>query len=196
MADLRRDAERLGRLVDDLLVMERSASAGSGRSWCAVDQVVSRHAVRTGGLNGRLGAGTVEPVSVVGDHDALTRVLENLVSNAFVHGPPAGRCSVALRRRGSGAQLSVRDEGPGPGAASSSAVFERFWRAPEASDRPGSGLGLSIVSAIVERHGGRISVDGSTFTIELPLVERVRRAWRILPEACDSHARLSRDASL
>jgi two-component system OmpR family sensor kinase len=66
--------------------------------------------------------------------------------------------------------LSVRDEGPGPDPVNAERLFERFWRAPEAAERPGSGLGLAIVAAIVNRHGGRVSVDGSTFKVELPVV--------------------------
>ncbi len=171
LSDLRRDAERLARLVDGLLVMERSAAAVERPVVVALDQVVTEMVSERGAArNGRLEAAPNEPVSVLGDRDALARVLDNLVSNALVHGPPGGKVVVGLRRRGEVAALSVSDEGPGPGA-SSERVFERFWRAPEASDRPGSGLGLSIVSAIVERHGGRISVDGSTFTVELPMVE-------------------------
>jgi signal transduction histidine kinase len=46
-------------------------------------------------------------------------------------------------------------------------MVERFWRGPDSAERPGSGLGLSIVSAIVERHGGRVTIDGSAFTVEL-----------------------------
>jgi signal transduction histidine kinase len=72
------------------------------------------------------------------------------------------------------ARLSVVDEGPGPDPASRDRVFERFWRGSDASDRPGSGLGLSIVAAIAERHGGRVVVDGSTFTIELPVAPHER----------------------
>lgn len=105
-----------------------------------------------------------------GDREALTRVLENLIENAVIHGPPGGSVTVALRRGESTALLSVRDEGAGPDPAYGRQVFERFWRAPEASGRPGSGLGLSIVSAIVELHGGQITVQGSEFTVALPAV--------------------------
>jgi two-component system sensor histidine kinase QseC len=158
--------------VDDLLVLERSSSADERPVVVALDQVVGDVLAGHEGMDGRLDAGAVEPASVLGDREALVRVLENLVSNALVHGPPGGKVSIALRRRGSVAELSVRDEGPGPGPHHSARVFERFWRAPEASDRPGSGLGLSIVSAIVDRHGGQISVHGSTFTVSLPIAER------------------------
>jgi signal transduction histidine kinase len=186
--DLRRDAERLGRLVDDLLTMERSGGVAQERVPVSLDQVVARVLARYQGLDGRLVRGPVDPVWVAGDADALGRALENLISNALVHGPPAGQVTVALRRGSdSVAQLSVSDEGPGPGPHYAERVFERFWRAPETSHRPGSGLGLSIVAAIIERHGGRISVDGSTFTVSLPVVEGVgtgkRGGW---PRALDA----------
>jgi signal transduction histidine kinase len=169
VADLRRDAERLARLVDDLLVMERSSgSAVEHLSVVSLDEVVADVAADH---DGGLVVSPLEPVSVVGDRDALTRMLQNLVSNAVVHGPPGGKVSVTLRHQGSTAVLSVSDEGPGPDRADGERVFERFWRAAGASGRPGSGLGLSIVGAIVDRHGGRISVDGSTFTVELPAAE-------------------------
>jgi signal transduction histidine kinase len=176
LSDLRRDAERLGRLVDDLLVLERSSSADVQPVVVALDEVVGDVVTAHEGMDGRLDAGAVEPVAVLGDREALVRVLENLVSNALVHGPAGGKVSVALHRHGSVAELSVCDEGPGPGRGHSARVFERFWRAPEASDRPGSGLGLSIVSAIVDRHGGQISVRGSTFTVSLPIAERAADA--------------------
>ena len=64
--------------------------------------------------------------------------------------------------------MSVADAGPGPDPEEHAHLFERFWRAPGASQRPGSGLGLAIVAAIAERHGGVVSVEGSRFTLTLP----------------------------
>jgi signal transduction histidine kinase len=68
--------------------------------------------------------------------------------------------------------LTVQDEGPGPDPADGERLFERFWRGPGASARPGSGLGLSIVAAIAQRHGGTVRVQGSAFTLDLPALER------------------------
>ncbi|MGZ4196574.1 MAG: sensor histidine kinase, partial [Solirubrobacteraceae bacterium] len=90
-----------------------------------------------------------------------------------VHGPRGGRVTVSLRRRGDRALLTVSDDGPGPSPEQHERLFERFWRGPDAADRPGSGLGLSIVSAIVQRHGGRVTVDGSAFTVELGIARLV-----------------------
>jgi two-component system sensor histidine kinase MprB len=75
---------------------------------------------------------------------------------------------VSLTMAGSTAALTVRDEGPGLAAADLEHAFERFWRAPDAADRPGSGLGLAIVRATAERHGGTVTVAGSTMAINLP----------------------------
>ena len=72
--------------------------------------------------------------------------------------------------------MTVSDEGPGPDPGQQERMFERFWRGPDSAERPGSGLGLSIVSAIVERHRGRVTVDGSTFTVELWIAPAVSAA--------------------
>lgn len=116
----------------------------------------------------RLRRGTVEPVVVQGDADAFGRALENLIENALVHGPAGGTVTVSLRRQGARALLSVSDKGAGPAPDQRDRVFERFWRGPGASEKTGSGLGLSIVAAIAIRHHGHVSVEDSTFTIELP----------------------------
>ena len=170
LADLRRDADRLARLVDDLLVLER---AGEGERELAavelddlVEEVVHGHDEHAD----RVRLDRVEPVRVHGEADALRRVLENLIENALVHGPPGGRVTVALTAADGHALLSVRDDGGGPDPSHRDRLFERFWRGPDAVYRSGSGLGLSIVAAVVERHGGRVLVDGATFTVELPAV--------------------------
>jgi len=68
-------------------------------------------------------------------------------------------------------RLSVTDEGEGLRAEEAKLAFQRFWR--RSPDRPGSGLGLAIVRATAERHGGRAYVEGSRFTIELPLLRNL-----------------------
>jgi signal transduction histidine kinase len=98
----------------------------------------------------------------------------NLVENGLVHGPADGLVTVSVARDGDRARVTVRDEGPGPDPAARDHLFERFWRGDGAAERPGAGLGLSIVAAIAERHSGRVVVDGSTFTIELPVAPRER----------------------
>ena len=75
--------------------------------------------------------GAVDPVEVRGEADALGRVLENLIENGLVHGPPDGAVTVSVRRRGDVALVTVRDEGHGPSPEQHERVFERFWRGPE-----------------------------------------------------------------
>jgi two-component system OmpR family sensor kinase len=73
-----------------------------------------------------------------------------------------------VEQAGPWAQVTVSDSGPGPDPELRDRLFERFWRGPEATLRPGSGLGLSIVAAIAAAHRGRARVQGSTFILELP----------------------------
>ena len=166
--DLRRDAARLARLVDNLLALEREGEAEQQLRPVQLDRLVSATVRDEDLASERVRLGPIEPVSVTGDEDALRRVLHNLIDNALVHGPGDGQVEIALRREDGKALLSVCDEGPGPDPEQQARLFERFWRGQDAAGRPGSGLGLSIVAAIVERHGGRILVDGSRFTVELP----------------------------
>jgi two-component system, OmpR family, sensor kinase len=164
LADLRHDAERLARLVDSLLALERAGAAGtSAMEPVALDELA--HAVQGEGVL----LGTVEPVRVSGDRAAVSRALGNLVENGLVHGD--GVVTVSVVRGGDWARLTVRDEGPGPDPASHEHLFQRFWRGEGTSERPGAGLGLSIVAAIAAQHGGRVSVEGSAFTVELPALD-------------------------
>jgi two-component system, OmpR family, sensor kinase len=171
LADLQRDAARLARLVNDLLELERAGAPAQEPVPVALDELVARVLAQEAERDIPIRVGSVDPVRVLGDEEALARLLRNLIENAVVHGPPSGEVTVTLRRRAGLALLAVRDQGPGPDPTQAEHLFERFWRGPESSERPGSGLGLSIVAAIAERHGGRILVEGSEFTVELPALQ-------------------------
>jgi len=149
VADLEVDAERLARLADDLLALSREEAAAPPAEDVRLDELAHDS-----------GADHVdaEPVTVVGDRAALERALANLVENARRHG--RGAVSVTVRADGPRALLSVEDEGEGVHLLDRERVFERFYG-------DGSGLGLAIVRATAERHGGRATVEGARFTIEL-----------------------------
>ncbi|MBV8710936.1 MAG: HAMP domain-containing histidine kinase [Solirubrobacterales bacterium] len=168
LEELQRDARRLARLVDDLLVLERageSAVLDVPVDVAAVaDEVVRAHE----GDHSRVVCGLLDAAVVRGDAGEISRALENLVENALVHGPARGRVTVSVARSDDRVLVTVADEGAGPSSEHRERLFERFWRGPGASARPGSGLGLSIVAAIAQRHGGVVRVDGSRFTLDLP----------------------------
>jgi two-component system, OmpR family, sensor kinase len=149
VADLEADAERLARLADDLLTLSREEAATLPGEDVRLDELA--HAA---------GADQVDAdvVTVAGDRTALERAVSNLVENARRHG--RGAVTVTVRVDGEWALLSVEDEGEGVHLLDRERVFERFYG-------DGSGLGLAIVRATAERHGGRASVDGARFTIEL-----------------------------
>jgi signal transduction histidine kinase len=117
----------------------------------------------------RVLAGRLDAVTVAGDEEALRRAVSNLIENGLVHGPEGGTVTVSVIGADAVARVAVRDQGPGPDPGQREHLFERFWRGPDAAERPGSGLGLSIVAAIAERHGGRVVVDGPEFALELPV---------------------------
>lgn len=192
LADLERDAQRLARLVDDLLVLERQV--GDARADALGTDVYSE--VELDGLVHEVAAehaavrlGVIEPVLLRGDPEALRRVVANLIENAIVHGPSGQPVDVSLTRQGAIGRLTVRDQGPGPGPATRERMFERFWRAPETAGRPGSGLGLAIAHAIVTRYGGDITAEGSTFTVELPMEQATASDPPIGSAAPSDHAR-------
>ena len=169
LEDLRQDATRLARLVQALLALERAAGTAPAREPIALDGLVRSAASEHDAQ--RVVLGPTAPAIVTGDEDALERVLANLIENGLVHGPPDGRVTVSLTVQAPWARIEVSDQGPGPDPALRERLFERFWRAPDAAERPGSGLGLSIAGAIVERHGGQITVQGSRFVVQLPLTQ-------------------------
>jgi signal transduction histidine kinase len=164
LADLEADAARLSALVHDLLALSREDAGGALDGDIRLD-VLARE---IGAGNAQVVVEAAADVTVRGDRAALERAILNLVDNARRYGPPGGRITVAARQGDGFARLSVRDEGPGMSEAEAAHAFERFWRG--AHDYEGSGLGLSLVRATAERHGGRVRVNGSEFTIELPVL--------------------------
>jgi signal transduction histidine kinase len=172
LADLERDAERLARLLDDLLALAREDAAPAPSE--AVDLAAVAREVAGG--RERVEVVAEEPVHVRGDRAALARALANLVENGERYGPPGGRVRIELGAVDGTARVRVCDEGPGLAPAHAERAFERFWRgAPAGGDSGGgSGLGLAIVRATAERHGGRAAVDGEgRVVLELPALRDV-----------------------
>jgi two-component system OmpR family sensor kinase len=167
LADIEADAERLTELLDDLLALAREDVAAPPADATLVDLAELAHVVAA-----EHPAASVEAppgaVWVRGDRGALERALRNLVENAERHGPPGGRIAVEVAAADGRARLAVSDEGAGLGAEEAEQAFARFWRGPHAPPG-GTGLGLAIVRATAERHGGRATVEGATFALELPL---------------------------
>jgi len=163
LAEIEDDALRVGRLVDDLLALERADAHDIPFAPVELAPIAREGARRAGAELQRCDASTV-----LGDAAALAGALDNLLDNARVHGPVGGPVSVALISDGHNARLSVQDTGPGLAPPQAEAAFGRFWRGPDAASRPGSGLGLAIVRATAAAHGGSVEVDGARFTLVLP----------------------------
>ena len=110
-----------------------------------------------------------DPWWVVGEGSALERAMTNLLDNAAKWSPPDGVVTIRIAE----GVLTVDDEGQGISDADLPHVFDRFYRAEESRSMPGSGLGLSIVRQVVERHSGSVTAGrcpsgGSRFTVRLP----------------------------
>jgi signal transduction histidine kinase len=99
-----------------------------------------------------------KPAIVRGDRDLLTQLLANLVENAIRHTPGGTRIEVTLARSASGVRLVVADSGPGVPVDDRDRIFRRFYRLERSRTSPGSGLGLSLVAAVVALHGARLAV--------------------------------------
>jgi signal transduction histidine kinase len=115
-----------------------------------------------------------EDLQVRGDAHRLEQALQNIAANAMRHAPDGGRVELRGERRADRIRVSVRDTGPGIPDEHLPHVFDRFYKADPARSHAGSGLGLSIVRAIVQRHGGPVSVynapeGGALFEILLPV---------------------------
>lgn len=176
------NSTRLLSLINDLLTLSRVQDGAMGYA----DRLVDLRAIVSAGTT--VVAPTLErrslelavdlpeePVPFLGDRDMLERVVINLVGNAVKFTPEGGRVSVRLRVVEDGSLIEVSDTGIGIPRQEQERLFSRFFRSSLAQEQaiPGSGLGLSIAHAIVEKHGGTMSVEseqgeGTTFRVLLP----------------------------
>jgi two-component system OmpR family sensor kinase len=178
MSGITRESERMSLLVDDLLLLAR-LDEGRPLERKPVDlaELVGEavDAARVVEPDRPIDV-TVEPATVTGDEARLRQVLDNLFANARSHTPPGTAVSVELHRVDGRARLSLADHGSGLTEDEATRVFERFYRADTSRSRAsgGVGLGLSIVAAVTEAHGGTAEVaptpgGGATFVVTLPL---------------------------
>ncbi len=176
------ETARINELVEELLLLARlDEGRPVGNSTVDLSEVVV-DAIRT--------ARAVAPdypialtvddiVTVVGDAPRLRQVIDNLIANVRTHTPPGTRTSIRLASDGRRATITVADNGPGMPNDQAARAFERFYRADTSRSRGsgGSGLGLSIVDALVAAHHGSVRLDtqpgnGVTITIDLPVAAR------------------------
>jgi two-component system, OmpR family, sensor histidine kinase KdpD len=181
---MRREARRLGRIVSDLLDLSR-IERGLEPALCRIPLKVEPTIEATVDLF-RQGAPT-HPITtdcesslpiVDADPDALERVLTNLVSNAIKYSPAGSAVRVGARALDGGVAIEVADAGRGIPADALSRVFEPYYRVPDAAGAAhGTGIGLAVVKALVEAHGGTVRVDsapmiGTRVTVVLPSADR------------------------
>ena len=177
MGRIESEGTRMGRLVEDLLLLARLDQGRPLRK----DSVDLVELVAGAVMDAEAGAPD-QPISyrhdaeawVTGDADRLKQVGENLLTNARIHTPPGTPVSVEVHATGDTVSLTVADEGPGIADDDVERIFDRFYRADSSRARSsgGVGLGLSIVASIVEAHGGEIELDsrpgeGAAFTVRL-----------------------------
>ena len=173
------ESMRMSLMVDDMLVLAR---LGQGRplEQAPVDlQSIARDAVADAHAVAPKRSITLDapaPVVVTGDDTRLRQAMGNLIRNALVHTPSESPIEVALETHDGLATMSVVDHGPGLKPDDAGRVFEAFYRADPSRSRDsgGAGLGLSIVAAVVDAHGGSVKVTetpggGATFEVELPI---------------------------
>jgi two-component system OmpR family sensor kinase len=179
MSRIESEAERMGVIVEDLLLL---ANLDQGRPLAqerfdleaVLAEIVADHAVLHSDwpISFSSGGGS----DLVGDELGIRQAVANLLANARSHTPPGTTIAVALATAGDDLTLEVSDNGPGIAADDLPHLFERFYRvdASRARRSGGSGLGLAIVQAIAEGHGGSVHVasvegEGAAFTIVLPI---------------------------
>jgi len=178
---LQAEATRLARLTARIMNLSRLQAAEQLQvnAEVAVDELVAAsvdaYTVAARSANVELRRGGQRGLHVCGDAQILVEAVGNLIANAIAYSPPGSHVGVGVKLDGELVEIAVTDQGIGIAEADQARIFERFYRTDQARSRRtgGSGLGLSIVSHAVQRHGGEVRLwsqpgRGSTFTIRLP----------------------------
>ena len=181
------EAKRLTDLVQEIIDLSRLQSSDPLQKAFDVEASdVVREAVAQAALSAEsrkitVEIGEIEDATVIGDRDQLIMAVLNLVENAINYSPENTKVSVVVKVKEELLEISVTDQGIGIAEGELARVFERFYRVDPARSRMtgGTGLGLSIVKHVALNHGGDIKVwskegVGSTFTLQLPITEKVR----------------------
>ncbi len=176
LTTIRRQAGKLSRMISDMLMFSRLERKSEIYQMTAVDLSGMTEdlcgdlaLIEDKGI--RLETDVAPDVRVRGNGDLLSRLLNNLVSNAYRYGRENGRILVSLKAQDGRARLSVTDDGVGIPAEEQEKIFRRFYQSDASRSSGGSGLGLAMAREIAQFHGGTLSVEsapgeGSTFTFE------------------------------
>jgi two-component system, OmpR family, phosphate regulon sensor histidine kinase PhoR len=178
---LHRNAERLARILADLLDLSRldagqyRLDVGPVAVKTVTEQSLSAVEPQARGRGVTVEVAVPDAITVNADPKALDQILVNLIDNGVKYTRPEGHVWVEARETGDAVRIEVRDDGPGIADKHRERVFERFYRADQSRSREagGTGLGLSIVKHLVESMGGEVGVEpntprGSIFWLELP----------------------------
>jgi len=177
---IEKESIRMGSLVEDLLLLARMDEARP----VSMEPVDLTHVLeeciasaRAAGPDHPITADIEPDIFVLGDNKRIHQAIANLLANARTHTPLGTKITVRAKSGKDDTRVSVSDEGTGLSPADQKKIFERFFRADPSRQRSsgeGSGLGLSIVDAIMKLHGGSVSVEselgrGATFTLTFPI---------------------------
>jgi len=169
LSDLVAQMERLSTLVADLIDLARDEETSLPVEDVRLDEIVEDALAgvrgRYPGVRFTMSGG---PTSIQGVRSRVSRAVTNLLDNAGKWSPAGGIVEVSVAE----GEVTVRDHGPGVAPEDAPHVFDRFWRATNARGMPGSGLGLSIVKDVAEKHGGSVTLEpaaggGAQFRLRL-----------------------------
>jgi two-component system OmpR family sensor kinase len=180
IARIENESKRMGSLVEDLLLLARLDQAREMES-----KPVDINKLVDDAVQSARAAGPDYPVTLhapdtdvftLGDELRIHQVVANLLANARTHTPAGTPITVTVSQSDDGVRIAVADQGPGLSREDQKRIFERFYRADSSRVRAkgeGSGLGLSIVDAVMRAHGGSVTVSseqgkGATFTLHFP----------------------------